>query len=210
MKKILILLIPMILFVSPFIYAQNKTDSVAIHSEKNTFFLESGINISLPVHIQMYRSHRLAIGVNARLGKKISEKCEFGIRFDYDYRFIKKNSRKLTPESTLEERALRSNFSLFSLKPNVQFYFNHNWYWGVESGIGYALSDEDGKIGLGFISEYAREQPFGLCSGLYLGKRFMIGPKKNKIGVSMDFTQFLARGHAENSLGLRINYRFIN
>jgi hypothetical protein len=38
----------------------------------------------------------------------------------------------------------------------------------------------------------------------------MIGPKKNKIGVSMDFTQFLARGHAENSLGLRINYRFIN
>ncbi|MGO4905154.1 hypothetical protein [Flavobacterium sp. W20_MBD1_R3] len=210
MKKILILLLSAILFLGPFVYGQSDKDGNTPQTQKRSLFLESGINASLPVHIQMYRSHRLAIGVNARLGKKISKKGEIGIRFDYDYRFIKKNSRILTPESTLEERALRSNFSLFSLKPNVQFYLNRNWYWGVESGIGYALSDEDPKIGLGFISEYASEQPFGLCSGLYLGKRLSIGPKKNKIGISMDFTQFLARGHAENSLGLRINYRFIN
>jgi hypothetical protein len=210
MKKILVFLIPVILLTGPFIYGQNKTDDNAVKTQKKSFFLESGVNASLPVHIQMYRSHRLAIGVNARLGKKISKNGEVGIRFDYDYRFIKKNSRILTPESTLEERALRSNFSLFSLKPNVQFYLNRNWYWGLESGIGYALSDEDSKIGLGFVSEYSSEQAFGLCSGLYLGKRFSIGPQKNKVRISMDFTQFLAHGHAENSLGIRINYRFIN
>ncbi len=209
MKKILFLLVP-ILLTGPIIYAQTETKHIDMSPKKKNLFLESGINSSLPVHIQMYRSHRLAIGVNARLGKRISRRCELAIRFDYDYRFIKENSSNLTPESTIEERALHSNFSLFSLKPNFQLNFNRNWYWGIESGVGYALSDADSKIGLGFISEYGKEQAFGLCSGLYLGKRFGIGSKKNKFGISMDFTQFLARGHAENSLGLRLNYRFIN
>lgn len=209
MKKILFLLAP-ILLTGPIIYAQTQTEHIDTSPNKKNLFLESGINSSLPVHIQMYRSHRLAIGLNARLGKRISRRCELAIRFDYDYRFIKKNSSDLTSESTIEERALHSNFSLFSLKPNFQLNFNRNWYWGIESGVGYALSDADSKIGLGFISEYGEEQSFGLCSGLYLGKRFSIGPKKNKFGISMDFTQFLARGHAENSLGLRLNYRFIN
>lgn len=210
MKKILFLLVPIILLTGPIIYAQNEIDSISTPSKKKALFLESGINLSLPVHIQMYRSHRLAIGVNARLGKKISRRCELAIRFDYDYRFIKKNSRNLTPESTLEERALHSNFSLFVLKPNFQMNFNRSWYWGVESGLGYVLSDEDGQIGLGFVSEYSKNQQFGICSGLYLGKHFIVGSKKKVLGVSLDFTQFLAHWHAENSLGLKINYRFIN
>ncbi|TDE52668.1 hypothetical protein [Flavobacterium sp. GT3P67] len=210
MKKILVLLTTVLLLVGQFIYAQNKTENAILSMDKKPFYLESGLNLSLPVHIEMYRSHRLAVGVNVRAGKIISRKLELGIRFDYDYRFIKKNSRILTPESTLEERALHSNFSLFSIKPNVQFNLNSNWYWGVETGVGYALSDEDGKIGLGFVSEYASDQQFGLCSGLYFGKSFIIGAKKTKVNLSMDLTQFLAHGHAENSLGLRINYRFLN
>jgi hypothetical protein len=80
---------------------------------------------------------------------------------------------------------------------------------GVETGLGYALSDEDSKIGLGFVSEYASDQQFGLCSGLYFGKSFDIGSNKDKISLSLNFSQFLALGHAENSLGLRINYLFL-
>lgn len=209
MKKIFVLLTTLLLLVGQFIYAQNKTENTILSKDKKPFYLETGINASLPVHIQMYRSHRLALGINARAGKIISRKLELGIRFDYDYRFIKKGSRILTPESTLTERALHSNFSLFSIKPNVQFNLNSNYFLGVETGLGYALSDEDSKIGLGFVSEYASDQQFGLCSGLYFGKSFDIGSNKDKISLSLNFSQFLALGHAENSLGLRINYLFL-
>ncbi|MDP3680373.1 MAG: hypothetical protein Q8R22_06025 [Flavobacterium sp.] len=209
MKKIFVLLTTLILLVGQFIYAQNKTENTILSKDKKPFYLETGINASLPVHIQMYRSHRLAVGINVRAGKIISRKLELGIRFDYDYKFIKKGSRILTPESTLTERALHSNFSLFSIKPNVQFNLNSNYFLGVETGLGYALSDEDSKIGLGFVSEYANDQQFGLCSGLYFGKSFDIGSNKDKISLSLNFSQFLALGHAENSLGLRINYLFL-
>ncbi|WKL44458.1 hypothetical protein [Flavobacterium sp. ZE23DGlu08] len=209
MKKIFVLLTTLLLLVGQFTYAQNKTENTIFSKDKKPFYLETGINASLPVHIQMYRSHRLALGINARAGKIISRKLELGIRFDYDYRFIKKGSRILTPESTLTERALHSNFSLFSIKPNVQFNLNSNYFLGVETGLGYALSDEDSKIGLGFVSEYASDQQFGLCSGLYFGKSFDIGSNKDKISLSLNFSQFLALGHAENSLGLRINYLFL-
>lgn len=209
MKKIFVLLTTLLLLVGQFTYAQNKTENTIFSKDKKPFYLETGINASLPVHIQMYRSHRLALGINARAGKIISRKLELGIRFDYDYRFIKKGSRILTPESTLTERALHSNFSLFSIKPNVQFNLNSNYFLGVETGLGYALSDEDSKIGLGFVSEYASDQQFGLCSGLYFGKSFDIGSNKDKISLSLNFSQFLALGHAENSLGLLINYLFL-
>ncbi|MDI6049627.1 hypothetical protein QLS31_07280 [Flavobacterium sp. XS2P24] len=209
MKKIFVLLTTLLLLVGQFTYAQNKTENTILSKDKKPFYLETGINASLPVHIQMYRSHRLALGINARAGKIISRKLELGIRFDYDYRFIRKGSRILTPESTLTERALHSNFSLFSIKPNIQFNLNSNYFLGVETGLGYALSDEDSKIGLGFVSEYASDQQFGLCSGLYFGKSFDIGSNKDKISLSLNFTQFLALGHAENSLGLRINYLFL-
>ena len=209
MKKIFVLLTTLLLLVGQFTYAQNKTENTILSKDKKPFYLETGINASLPVHIQMYRSHRLALGINARAGKIISRKLELGIRFDYDYRFIKKGSRILSPESTLTERALHSNFSLFSIKPNIQFNLNSNYFLGVETGLGYALSDEDSKIGLGFVSEYASDQQFGLCSGLYFGKSFDIGSNKDKISLSLNFSQFLALGHAENSLGLRINYLFL-
>lgn len=209
MKKILIVLFSLLLLVNP-LNAQTKLENDIPKNKNKSIHLESGINLSLPVHIQMYRSHRLAIGFNVRAWKNISKKSELGIKIDYDYRFIKKNTRILTPESTLEERALHSNFSLFCIKPNIQFNLNSNWYWGAESGVGYALSDEDGQIGLGFVSEYSKNQQFGICSGLYLGKNFIVGTKKKVFGVSLDFTQFLAQWHAENSLGLKIKYRFIN
>lgn len=208
MKKILILLFSIFILTGQSICAQSKLDSDNKKKERKPIYLESGTNTSLPVHIEMYRTHRLAIGVNARVGKIISRKLELGIRFDYDYRFIRKNTRILTPESTLQERASHNNFSLFSLKPNIQFNMNSHWFWGAETGVGYVLSDEDGKIGMGFVSEFASNQQFGVCSGLYVGRYFNISHNKNKLGVSMNLTQFLAHGHAENSLGFRFNYRF--
>lgn len=210
MKKSPVVFVSVMLLVLQSCFAQQTDEKKVISEQNKLIFLEAGINLSLPVHIQMYRTHRLAIGVNARVWKKISPKGELGIKVDYDYRFIKRNSRILTPESTLEERALHSNFSLICIKPNVQFNLNSNWYWGVESGLGYAISDADSKFGLGFVSEFAGPQQIGLCSGLYLGKHFIIGAKKKKLGLSLDFTQFLAHGHAENSLGLKLKYRFVN
>lgn len=206
MKKITILIISLMLLTVQLIFAQE-----IIISPKQTkpINLEAGINLSLPAHIEMYRSHRLEIGINVRAWKKISPKWDLGIKADYDYWFIKKNSRILTAESTLSDRALHSNFSLICIKPNVQFNLNSNWYWGAETGLGYVISDEDSKIGMGFVSEFAGPQQFGLCSSLYLGKYFIISSKKKKLGLSMDFTQFLAHGHAENSLGIKLKYRFI-
>lgn len=211
MKKNPVAFLGVMLLVIQFISAQEIPENNISSKQNKIIHLESGINLSLPVHIMMYRTHRLAIGINTRAWKNITPKFELGLKFDYDYRFIKNNSDILiTPESTLEERASHSNFSIFCIKPNVQFNLNSNWYWGAETGLGYALSDEDSKIGLGFVNEYARNQQFGLCSGLYLGKHFVIGNKKKKLGLSLDFTQFLARWHAENSLGLKLNYHFIN
>lgn len=210
MKKISVLLLVTALLLGQFIVAQTSGAPSNATNERKSVYWESGINASLPVHIEMYRTHRLGIGINARVGKIVSRKVELGIRFDYDYRFIKKNTRILTAESTLAERASHNNFSLFCIKPNIQFNMNSHWFWGVETGIGYALSDEDQKIGLGFVSEYANDQQFGLCSGLYVGRYFVFNPKINKIGISMNLTQFLALGHAENSLGFKLNYRFLN
>lgn len=210
MKKITIVFLGVMLMIIQFTSAQTLSENNVSSQDKKKICLEAGINLSLPVHIEMYRSHRLAIGVNARAWGKISERGEIGLRVDYDYRFIKKNSRVLTPESTLEERALHSNFSLISIKPNIQFNLNDNWYWGAETGLGYVISDEDNKIGMGFVSEFDGPLQFGLSSNLYLGKHFAIGDRKNKLGLSLNLTQFLAHWHAENSLGLRLNYRFIN
>ena len=210
MNKIATLFSSILLFVASVIYAQTISENNLSSKKEKLIHLESGVNLSLPVHIMMYRSHRLGIGINLRTWKAISSKYELGIKADYDYRFIKKNSRILTPESTLEERALHNNFSVFSIKPNLQYNLNTWWYWGIETGVGYALSDEDSKIGLGFVSEYARNQQFGISSGLYFGRHFDIGSKKKNLGLSMDLNQFLARGHAENTLGLKLNYHFIN
>ena len=210
MKNIPVAFLGVMLLVIQFISAQEIPENNISSKQNKIIHLESGINLSLPVHIMMYRTHRLAIGINARAWKNITPKFELGLKFDYDYRFIKNNTDLLiTPESTLEERASHTNFSLFCIKPNVQFNLNSHWYWGAETGLGYALSDADSKIGLGFVSEYDEYQQFGVCSGLYLGRYFNIGTHKNKLGLSLDFTQFLAHWHAENSLGLKLKYRFL-
>ncbi|MFV5701073.1 hypothetical protein ACM55F_04285 [Flavobacterium sp. XS2P12] len=197
MKKILDHTISiMLLMMVQFVYAQKEQD--------NSFVLESGINLSLPVHIEMYRSHRLAIGINLRVAEKITSTTEFGVRAEYDYRFTKKNHPDVPPESPVKERALYKNFSLFCIKPNIQFNLNSNWCLGAESGVGYAISDEDPKIGLGFVSEFNGPTRFGSCSGIYLGKYF----PKYKLNISLNLTNFVAHGHAENTLGLKFNYSF--
>jgi hypothetical protein len=211
MKKIPIVFLSVMLLAVQFIAAQTIIqDSVSSKKDK-TIYLESGINLSIPVHIEMYRSHRFEIGINIRAWKKVSPKWDLGIKADYDYWLVKQNVPKLTPESTLTEKTLYSNFNIFSIKINAQYSFSHKWYWGAESGLGYALSDADKKFGLGFVSEYGGgPQQFGLSSAFYLGRYFIIGNAKNKLGLSMDFTQFLAHGHAENSIGLKVKYRFIH
>ena len=73
MKKILIVLFSLLLLVNP-VNAQTKLEKDISKKKNKSIYLESGINLSLPVHIQMYRSHRLAIGFNVRAWKNISKK----------------------------------------------------------------------------------------------------------------------------------------
>lgn len=182
-----------------------QTDNKKNSTEKNKpLQMEVGVNLSLPVHIQMYRTHRYAIGFNFKAFKKISRKTEIGLKLDYDYRFARNIPDTI---DTPKERASHRNFSLISLKPNIQFDLKKDWFFGAETGVGYALSDENGTIGLGFVSEYNGNARIGSCSGLYIGKYLSIGKKHNNFEISMNLTNFLLKGHAENSLGLRFNYR---
>ena len=135
MKNITILITSFSLLFIQFLFSQNKQDK--------TFLIESGINISVPVHIEMYRTHRLGIGFNARVSGRFSEKLELGIRADYDYRFTNKYNH-----DTIKVEASRKNFGIISIKPGVQFNLKSQWFWGVETGLGYAISDENKKIGL--------------------------------------------------------------
>ena len=195
-------LIVMLLVLS---FAQQSFNKDNSFEKNKSIFIEAGVNVSLPVHIQMFRTHRYAIGVNFRAFKKITPKTEIGLKLDYDYRFARNIPDTI---DTVKERASHRNFSLIALKPNVQFNFNCNWFFGAETGVGYALSDENGAIGLGFVSEYGGNTKFGSCSGLYIGKYLSIGHNNNNFQASMNLTNFLHKGHAENSLGLRFNYCF--
>jgi hypothetical protein len=209
MKKIVVFIISVVLFGFQFIFAQNELEKDSTFCQDKSIYLEAGINSSLPVHIEMYRSHRWAIGVNLRAFKKISEQWELGLRGEYDYRFARKNVWNPTPESTLKERAEHRNFSLISLKPNVQFNLNEKWHFGAEAGVAYAISDESSTVGFGFVEEYPVGLKYGACSGLYVGRNFAIGAKKRKLDLSLNLTTFLAKGHAENSLGLKLDYLFL-
>ncbi len=214
MKNITVISLILIFSFVQFIAAQTTSKNDILTKQDKSIHLESGINLSLPVHTMMYRTHRLAIGINVRAWKKISPKWDLGIKADYDYRFIKKKSQETAESMELSNelliKGLYRNFSLISIKPNIQFNSNSNWFWGAESGLGYAISDADSRIGMGFVHEYDGPQQFGLCSGLYFGKCFIIGPTKKKLSLSMDLTQFLAHWHAENSLGLTFKYSLIN
>lgn len=180
--------------------------SICRAQENDTFYFESGVQVSIPVHIMMYRSHRLAVGANFRIMKPITEKTTIGIRVDYEYRFTKINNLTIVPDSTLAEQARYRNFIILSLKPNVQFKLQSNWFLGIETGVGYAISDANKGIGLGFVSEFAGPQRFGLCSNLFIGKHFNV--LNYKMNLTLYLSQYLAHGHAENALGLRFNYQF--
>jgi long-subunit fatty acid transport protein len=206
MKKSLALYISILFLIVQISFAQQIENNRTTSEKTNPIVLESGINLSIPVHIEMYRTHRVGIGINIRASKKISAKTALGIRAEYDYRF----ARNLPPDTTntVEGRALHKNFSLIALKPNVQFSLKSNWFIGVETGVGYVISDENNTIGFGFVSEYAGNLRVGSCSGLYLGKYFTSGKRNNQLGISLNLTNFVAKGHAENTLGLKFNYCF--
>jgi hypothetical protein len=212
MKQIQLLYIGVFLLAIQQIKAQEKPEMNTYQKPSNSIILETGIYLSLPVHIEMYRTHRLGIGLTFRAAKKITTKTDIGVRLDYDYRFARDLPPDFTnvhsPEEETIERALHRNFSLICIKPNVQFNLKSRWFLGLETGVGYAISDENGKIGLGFVSEYAGEAQFGFCSGAYLGKYFSLDHKKKDFGISLNLTNFVSHGHAENSLGLKFNYVF--
>jgi hypothetical protein len=63
-------------------------------------------------------------------------------------------------------------------------------------------------IGLGFVPEYNGEAQFGSCSG-YILVYFTAGTNQRKLGISLNLTNFVAKGHAENTLGLKFNYCFL-
>ena len=118
MKTTSVILVSMGLLVSQLCIAQQTDEERAISEENKSILLEGGINVSLPVHIELYRTHRYAVGANLRVSKKISPKTELGIRTEYDYRFARP-----IPDmtGTIKGRALHSNFSLITLKPGIQF-----------------------------------------------------------------------------------------
>lgn len=208
MKKSTVILTTVILFVTQFIFPQQAAEN---EIDKG-IFLEAGLNISVPVHIEMYRSHRAGIGVNFRAAKNISPKTDIGIRAEYDYRFARNIppdfSNTQTPEEKTKERALHKNFGLIAIKPNVQFDLPQQWFLGLESGIGYAISDENGSIGMGFVSEFSGDARFGWCSGIYVGKYFPNENTTRQFGISLNLTNFVLKAHAENTLGLKFNYCF--
>ncbi|HEY4618669.1 MAG TPA: hypothetical protein VIH09_10795 [Flavobacterium sp.] len=212
MKKLTAILTSIILFAVQFCIAQQITETETAREPDNSIFLEAGINFSVPVHIQMYRSHRVGIGLNARAAKRLSPKTELGIRAEYDYRFARNISPDLSdikdPFDEIKKRALCRNYGLIAVKPNVQFYFRRQWFLGLESGVGYAISDENSSIGLGFVSEYGGNARFGWCSGIYLGKYFSNGNIPRQFGISLNLTNFVLKAHAENILGLKFNYCF--
>lgn len=212
MKKSAVILTSIILFAIQFCIAQQTPEKEITEEFNNAIFFEAGLNISVPVHIQMYRSHRVGIGLNVRAAKQISPKTELGIRAEYDYRFARNIPPDLSgiqsQEDEVKERALHKNFGLIAVKPNMQLYFSHQWFMGLETGIGYAISDENGGIGLGFVSEYSGDARFGWCSGVYLGKYFSNGNIPRQFGISLNLTNFVLKAHAENTLGLKFNYCF--
>jgi hypothetical protein len=207
MKKSMAITIIAVLLFTHLCVAQKLEKQIVLPDYSKTLLLEGGVNLSVSVHEELYETHRAGIGINVRASMRISPKTELGIRGEYDYRFV----RNISPDTTGTAigRALHKNFSLFALKPNVQFNLKRNWFLGLETGVGFAISDENNRIGLGFVPEYNGEAQFGSCSGLYLGKYFTAGTNQRKLGISLNLTNFVAKGHAENTLGLKFNYCFL-
>jgi hypothetical protein len=92
---------------------------------------------------------------------------------------------------TASGRALHKNFSLFALKP-MQFELRKKLVLGVETGVGYALSDEN-NIGLGFISEYNGKRSLDRARNIS-GKYFTAGANDRTLGISLNLTNFVAKG----------------
>lgn len=203
-KKDLFYFITVLFCITQLSMAQNEDEKhFPIKDNKPTYF-QAGINLSIPAHDDLLRTHILAIGIDMRIAEIISDKLELGIQVDYDYRFARKN----ISDTTLPYKAAYQNFSMLSIKPNVQFNLKKKWYWGAETGVGFVFSDEDNKTGFGFVEEYDGNTRIGSCSSLYIGKHLSSGSKKNKIDLSLHWSNFFIEKHAENFAGIKINYSF--
>jgi len=183
--------------------AQNETEK-HFHIENNPIYFQAGLNLSIPAHDDLLRTHILAVGINMKIAEKIAEKLELGVRVDYDYRFARKN----ITDSTSKYQAAYHNFSMASIKAGIQFNLRKNRYWGVETGIGFVFSDSNNKTGFGFVEEYDGNTRIGSCSDLYFGKHLSFGVKKNIIDLSLNWSNFFAEKHAENFVGIKLNYNF--
>jgi hypothetical protein len=62
-KKILYIIT---LFFVSFSFSQITIQTNNVNKVEKTIHLEGGFNVSIPIHIMMFRTHRLAIGGNLR------------------------------------------------------------------------------------------------------------------------------------------------
>lgn len=159
-----------------------------------------GLNFSFPAHDDLWRSHSVAIGLNARVAAILRKKWEAGLRAEFEYRFARAHGTN----AELKSPASKAGFSLVALKANTQFNISSSWYCGVESGIGYVISDNDKTTGLGFIEEYDGCTQMGSCSSIYVGKYYFIHHRRT--GIQLYWSNFLAERHAENFIGMRFDF----
>jgi hypothetical protein len=212
MEKISIAFVSVLLLAVQLTHAQKEQGKKFYSIQNKRIYWEAGINLSLPAHDDLLRTHTLAIGINVRASRSISSKINIGLKAEYSYRFAKeirsglKNDPDITDETII--RASHRNFSLICLKPNVQFNLRSHCFFGVETGIGYAISEGNSTIGFGFVEEYNGKAQLGSCSGLYLGKYFVIGTNKKGLGLSLNWSNFLIKSHAENFAGIGLKYCF--
>ncbi|WP_281323920.1 hypothetical protein [Flavobacterium sp. IMCC34518] len=203
-KRNLFYLIYVMFFITHLMLAQNEAKKYFSSKDYQKIYFQTGINLSIPAHDDLMRTHLFAIGINIRIAKIISDKLEVGVRMDYDYRF----SRKNIPDSIPLFKAAHRNFSIASFKPNLQLNLKKNWYWGLETGIGFVFSDEDNKTGFGFVEEYDGNTRIGSCSALYIGKHISLDTKINKLDLSLNWSNFFTEKHAENFACIKLNYSF--
>lgn len=201
MKHQLKFLLTIILFTPLFILAQQHGNNKLIIPPLK-FQTEVGINCSVPLHDDLWRTHTLAIGCNAAAFLKTSSQIQAGLRMEYEYRFSKKHYQK----SWVKNGYKHGNFSMLIVKTEARTKIHNHWSFGAGAGIGFVKLEGDNTTGFGFVEEYDGCTPIGFCSGVYASKYFDRGSAKNKWCLSVYWSGFYAEVHGENFGGLRFNY----
>lgn len=178
--------------------------NTASPSQNNLVIWDAGINFSIPVHDDLLKTHALAVGLNTRIARKYTAKFNFGIRIEYEYRFARTNIQ----DSLIKSSANYCNFGLICIKPGIQLNLTSGKFWGIETGIGYVISDWNSKTGFGFVEEYDGSTQTGFCATAFFGKYIYSGTNKKMGSLSVYCSNFFAERHAENFAGVRLNYIF--